>query len=298
MVNSTVSVNECRGSIGIGAMIVFIGLILVAAVASTVIISTVEDLQQDSENTSNDARGGLNDRVKVSSAYVAGDTPCNAELWHHDSFAGYSAQYPVGSYGGNDFRDPDGVGGNDMVPNDASSIQVEDGCVAIMYGEDDFSGWTARLGPGDHTLADINANAIPLNCGGSCDDDVESIKVLGLDVDLVMQLAPGSYPIEAQDIVWSVSCGDGASVHIVSEDIIQSGSSLLDGTNTDGSVADFVTGEEIAVGSVFKARASLGQCSPELDDKLTLEIHVDGGASSYYYITVRSLDSGSDLMFH
>ena len=32
------------GSIGIGAMIVFIALILVAAVASTVIISSVEDL--------------------------------------------------------------------------------------------------------------------------------------------------------------------------------------------------------------------------------------------------------------
>ena len=43
------------GSIGIGAMIVFIALILVAAVASTIIISTIEDLQQDNEDTSSDA---------------------------------------------------------------------------------------------------------------------------------------------------------------------------------------------------------------------------------------------------
>ena len=35
------------GSIGIGAMIVFIALILVAAVASTIIIKTAEELQQN-----------------------------------------------------------------------------------------------------------------------------------------------------------------------------------------------------------------------------------------------------------
>ncbi|MBJ29787.1 MAG: flagellin, partial [Euryarchaeota archaeon] len=34
-----------EGSIGIGAMIVFIALILVAAVASTIIITTAEELQ-------------------------------------------------------------------------------------------------------------------------------------------------------------------------------------------------------------------------------------------------------------
>ena len=38
---------EDEGSIGIGAMIVFIALILVAAVASTIIIKTAEELQQN-----------------------------------------------------------------------------------------------------------------------------------------------------------------------------------------------------------------------------------------------------------
>ena len=43
---------EDSGSIGIGAMIVFIALILVAAVASTIIIKTAEELQQNAEQTS------------------------------------------------------------------------------------------------------------------------------------------------------------------------------------------------------------------------------------------------------
>ena len=40
----TVERNREAGSIGIGAMIVFIALILVAAVASTIIIKTAEEL--------------------------------------------------------------------------------------------------------------------------------------------------------------------------------------------------------------------------------------------------------------
>ena len=40
--DQTVERNQEEGSIGIGAMIVFIALILVAAVASTIIIKTAE----------------------------------------------------------------------------------------------------------------------------------------------------------------------------------------------------------------------------------------------------------------
>ena len=46
---NTPYMNDDRASIGIGAMIVFIALILVAAVASTIIIKTAEELQQRAE---------------------------------------------------------------------------------------------------------------------------------------------------------------------------------------------------------------------------------------------------------
>ena len=60
---------EDEGSIGIGAMIVFIALILVAAVASTIIIKTAEELQQNAENTSSDTRQ-ISGKVTISDVYV------------------------------------------------------------------------------------------------------------------------------------------------------------------------------------------------------------------------------------
>jgi flagellin FlaB len=62
---------EEDGSIGIGAMIVFIALILVAAVASTIIIKTAEELQQNAENTSSDTRNQISGKVSVADVYIA-----------------------------------------------------------------------------------------------------------------------------------------------------------------------------------------------------------------------------------
>ena len=53
------------GSIGIGAMIVFIALILVAAVASTIIIKTAEELQQNAEQTSSDTRQQISGKISI-----------------------------------------------------------------------------------------------------------------------------------------------------------------------------------------------------------------------------------------
>jgi archaellin len=61
---------DTEGSIGIGAMIVFIALILVAAVASTIIIKTAEELQQNAENTSSDTRQQISGKVSVADVYV------------------------------------------------------------------------------------------------------------------------------------------------------------------------------------------------------------------------------------
>ena len=61
----TVERNREDGSIGIGAMIVFIALILVAAVASTIIIKTAEELQQNAEQTSSDTRQQISGKVAI-----------------------------------------------------------------------------------------------------------------------------------------------------------------------------------------------------------------------------------------
>ena len=62
------------GSIGIGAMIVFIALILVAAVASTIIIKTAEELQQNAESTSDDTRKEISGKVNIIQIIVNGSS--------------------------------------------------------------------------------------------------------------------------------------------------------------------------------------------------------------------------------
>ena len=68
----TVERNREEGSIGIGAMIDFIALILVAAVASTIIIKTAEELQQNAESPSDDTMKELSGKISILNMIVNG----------------------------------------------------------------------------------------------------------------------------------------------------------------------------------------------------------------------------------
>ena len=62
--------NDNLAAIGIGAMIVFIALILVAAVASAVIIQTGEKLQQNAQQTGDDTQREIGGKITINSAYI------------------------------------------------------------------------------------------------------------------------------------------------------------------------------------------------------------------------------------
>ena len=72
--------NNENGSIGIGAMIVFIALILVAAVASTVIIKTAEELQDRAEKTGDDTRDQISGKLLVTDVYVETDAGTDNDI--------------------------------------------------------------------------------------------------------------------------------------------------------------------------------------------------------------------------
>jgi flagellin FlaB len=67
-------------AIGIGAMIVFIALILVAAVASAVIIQTGEKLQQNAQQTGDDTREEIGGKVSIITVWVGDQSDCDAEV--------------------------------------------------------------------------------------------------------------------------------------------------------------------------------------------------------------------------
>ena len=70
--------NNDWGSIGIGAMIVFIALILVAAVASAVIIQTGEKLQQNAQQSGSDTQQEISGKISIITVWVGAQT-ANAE---------------------------------------------------------------------------------------------------------------------------------------------------------------------------------------------------------------------------
>ncbi|MBJ61638.1 MAG: hypothetical protein CMB57_00140, partial [Euryarchaeota archaeon] len=67
-------------AIGIGAMIVFIALILVAAVASAVIIQTGEKLQQNAQQSGSDTQQEISGKISIITVWVGAQTAAAEEI--------------------------------------------------------------------------------------------------------------------------------------------------------------------------------------------------------------------------
>jgi len=96
----TESRNDCEdnvAAIGIGAMIVFIALILVAAVAAAVIIQTAEKLQQNAETTGEDTARNLAGKFVLNGGFVATGANGGPAEYDQDTSYMFFAQLAPGS---------------------------------------------------------------------------------------------------------------------------------------------------------------------------------------------------------
>jgi flagellin-like protein len=65
--------SDKRGQVGIGTLIVFIAMVLVAAIAAGVLVNTAGFLQETAEQTGQESQAQVSDRIDVLSAYGSYD---------------------------------------------------------------------------------------------------------------------------------------------------------------------------------------------------------------------------------
>ena len=244
------------GSIGIGAMIVFIAFILVAAVASTMIIKTVEDLQQRGEKTNDDMQNMVTTRpvaygVILNSAESAGMTECASENGYC-TFSGTRTIRYVSMTDSSKFSDQEHTDGVD--------------CRNNVFGD-----------PHVGTLK-------------------KCFIVTRSSLILVWSLAPGSLQTTPEDVSWALMCplNETSSV-LEAEKMLHSNMTFSDGTNTTGAESNFTLSEEITPGNQYRSRLDLNQCGLNEGDELNLLLTVRGGGSSGLVFYVESTEPGAKL---
>jgi flagellin FlaB len=181
-------------AIGIGAMIVFIALVLVAAVASAVIIQTGEKLQQNAQQTGSDVQQEIGGKVSI--------------------------------------------------------ITIS---VGTLTGAD--------------------------------------------EIEMVFELAPGSEPILATQVLWTVICFPDTAT----EAIIMNGDFAPDTTHVDGAsdllgnpVSTFNPGTVYMISLIVgDAGATAAACNPVLNEEHTLLVSVEGGGSTYETMLYVDLAQGA-----
>jgi len=94
------------------------------------------------------------------------EPPCEAFLYQHGDYAGWSAHFPEGDY------NHAAMTAKGAKNDDASSIKVRGGanCCVTLYEHGDFGGWKATYPVGDYPFKEFKAR-------GAKNDKVSALKV-------------------------------------------------------------------------------------------------------------------------
>jgi len=282
------------GSIGIGAMIVFIALILVAAVASTIIIKTAEELQQNAENTSDDTRKQISGKVSVVDVFVK------------------------------TAADPLTTGANTDVATMEVISRISSGSIGVADGDIEYSiSCRVTFTDGTNTFAVVDSGTADLKGVG----DTTGIA----DEDM---LPSGTYVIATlgtttwDDIDTNGDTNGGAkdlADYAVGDEItVIDGWDQATGIGTGTANDDaFFSGEELTAGTVFKFEIDLADTNADATDntidaddfalrendpdpgcdaeagtgqELDMRIVVNGGGETLATLKIDSLTLGSSMM--
>ncbi len=131
--------NDELAAIGIGAMIVFIALILVAAVAAAVIIQTAEKLQQNAQAAGDDTQEQMSTKVTLINIIIeATTTP--PTVANHDLFVTFELAP------GSEPTQSDDVGYTVICLDDKGTVLTTDDTTEFAQG--DLTGATIHTGTG------------------------------------------------------------------------------------------------------------------------------------------------------
>ena len=120
--------NDELAAIGIGAMIVFIALILVAAVAAAVIIQTAEKLQQNAQAAGDDTQEQMSTKVTLISTVIQSTTAPGEALFSTFELA---------------------AGSQPVLSNDIGfTVICNDGTASAVFDSGSFLGATLHTGNG------------------------------------------------------------------------------------------------------------------------------------------------------
>jgi archaellin len=227
------------GAIGIGAMIVFIALILVAAVASAVIIQTGEKLQQNAQQTGSDTQREIAGKIAVKKVVVEDS---DEVFMYFESSPGSDVldvrdiAWQVACTN----RDPDGDG----ILDETSGAGSDNAGYQFIAG---------FFGDGDDTDDDSANFAYPEEFMGPTDDNGDGTfgQVIGADTSReAMFINPGEN-------------------YVIKMDLNAAGTNNGDDCGID---------------------------NQNINDEITLWIHIQGGGSTYETLTITDKTFGSDLV--